>query len=52
MAAHSEGGVEIGVATSVDFAAHERTYQGFLSLLKYSSAGIVAILILMAVFLL
>jgi hypothetical protein len=50
LAGDGEGGVEIGVATSVDFAAHERTYRGFLTLLKYSTAGIVLVLVLLAIF--
>jgi len=52
MAAHSDGGVEIGVAASVDYADHQRTYRGFLTLLKYSMAGITILLVLMAFFLL
>jgi len=53
MAAHGadHGGVEIGTAASVDFAAHEKTYRGFLTLLKYSTAAIVVLLVLMAIFL-
>lgn len=52
MAAHGAQGVEIGTAATVDFAAHERTYRGFLTLLKYSTIAIAVILILMAFFLL
>jgi hypothetical protein len=52
MAAHSDGGVEIGLAASVDYADRERTYVGFLTLLKYSTIGIAIVLILMAIFLL
>jgi len=52
MAAHSDGGVEIGVAASVDYADHERTYRGFLTLLKYSMTGITILLVVMAFFLL
>ncbi len=52
MAAHGSDSVEIGVAGSVDYAAHERTYLGFLALIKYSTIAIVVILILMAFFLL
>lgn len=54
MAAHGadHGGVELGSGATVDVADHERTYHSFLSLLKYSSAAIIAILILMAFFLL
>lgn len=53
MAAHGadHGSVEIGTAASVDFAARERTYRGFLTLFKYSAAAIVVILVLMAIFL-
>jgi hypothetical protein len=50
MAAHSDGGVEIGVAASVDYADHERTYRGFLTLLKYSMTGIIVVLVLLAIF--
>jgi uncharacterized membrane protein YjfL (UPF0719 family) len=52
MAALSDGGVELGTAATADFAAHERTYRGFLALLKWSCIGIVVILVLMAIFLL
>jgi hypothetical protein len=51
MAAHGSAGVELGTGVTVDFAAHERTYRGFLTLLKYCTAGIAALLILMAFFL-
>lgn len=52
MAEHGSDSVEIGVAATVDYAAHERTYLGFLALIKYSTIAIVVILILMAIFLL
>jgi hypothetical protein len=54
MAAHGadHGGVELGTGAIVDVADHERTYRGFLALLKYSSAAIAVVLILMAFFLL
>lgn len=50
MAEH--GAVELGTATGVDFADHEKTYRGFLNLFKYCAAGIVILLVLMAIFLL
>jgi hypothetical protein len=46
------GGVELGAGGIVDMKAHERTYSGFLNLLKYSLVGSFIILILMAFFLL
>lgn len=46
------GTVELGIATGVNFTDHEKTYLGFLKLLKYSSAAIAIVLILMAIFLL
>jgi hypothetical protein len=50
MAEHADGAVEMGGI--VDPADHQRTYQGFLKLLKYSATGVVVLLILMAIFLL
>jgi hypothetical protein len=47
--ASSHGAVEMGA--TVELADHQRTYQGFVNLLKYCTAGIVVILILMAFFL-
>ncbi len=53
MAAHGadHGGVELGAGT-VDYADHQRTYLGVLKLLKYCTAAIVVVLLLMAFFLL
>jgi hypothetical protein len=51
MAEHaSQNAVELGGV--VDYADHEYTYLGFLKLVKYASAAIAVILILMAFFLL
>ena len=47
-----QGTVELGVATGTDYADHLHTYVGFLKLVKYVTAGIVVLLILMAMFLL
>ncbi|MEX0853250.1 MAG: aa3-type cytochrome c oxidase subunit IV [Bauldia sp.] len=49
MAEH--GAAQIGTAAGTEYAEHERTYRGFLRLVKYSIAGIVVILVLMATFL-
>lgn len=49
MADHSE--VAYTTADGMDYAAHEATYEGFLSLVKYGTATVVLILILMAIFL-
>jgi hypothetical protein len=42
---------ELGTATGTDLADHQKTYRGFLRLLKYCVAAIAIILILMAIFL-
>jgi len=34
-----------------DFIAHEQTYEGFIKLVKYGTATVAIILILMAIFL-
>ena len=34
-----------------DYPAHEQTYEGFIRLVKYGSASVVFILIMMAIFL-
>ena len=34
-----------------DYAAHEETYEGFIRLVKYGTATVALILVLMAVFL-
>ena len=49
MADHGE--VEYASATGNDYAAHEETYRGFVTLVKVSLAVIVVLLILMAYFL-
>ena len=49
MADHSE--VAYTTADGNDYAAHETTYEGFLKLVKYGTAAVVVILILMAIFL-
>lgn len=52
MAAHSDGGVELGTGAKVDYAVHLRTYEGFLALFKWGTIAIIVILVLMAFFLL
>ena len=49
MADHSE--VAYSTADGNDYVAHEATYVGFLKLVKYGTATVVVILILMAIFL-
>jgi hypothetical protein len=49
MADHAE--VEYSTAPGNDYAAHEQTYRGFLTLVKVVLAVVAAILILMAIFL-
>jgi hypothetical protein len=49
MADHGE--VEYATATGNDYAAHEATYRGFLTLLKVGIVVVAAIVILMAIFL-
>jgi hypothetical protein len=49
MADHGE--VAYTTADGNDYAAHEATYEGFLLLVKYGTAAVVTILILMAIFL-
>jgi hypothetical protein len=51
MAQHAadHGAVEMGA--TVEYADHQRTYQGFLTLLKYCMGAIAVVLILMAFFL-
>ena len=49
MAEH--GAVEISTATTVSYADHLRTYEGFLTLTKYGTITVVIVLILMAFFL-
>jgi Bacterial aa3 type cytochrome c oxidase subunit IV len=49
MADHSE--VAYTIADGNDYIAHEQTYEGFIKLVKYGSATVAIILILMAIFL-
>ena len=49
MADHSE--VAYTTADGNDFVAHEQTYEGFIKLVKYGSAAVIVILVLMAIFL-
>jgi hypothetical protein len=49
MADHSE--VAYTTADGNDYVAHEQTYEGFIKLVKYGTATVVVILILMAIFL-
>jgi len=49
MADHHE--IAYTTADGNDYAAHERTYLGFIALLKYSTIALVILLILMAIFL-
>ncbi len=49
MAEH--GATEVGTATAIDVANYERTYRGFLRLVKYCVAAVAIVLILMAIFL-
>jgi Bacterial aa3 type cytochrome c oxidase subunit IV len=50
MANHGE--VAYTTADGNDYAAHEATYEGFILLVKFGSAAVALILILMAIFLL
>jgi hypothetical protein len=49
MAEHSE--VAYTTADGNDYVAHEQTYEGFIMLVKYGTAAVILILILMAIFL-
>ncbi|QPF84030.1 aa3-type cytochrome c oxidase subunit IV [Bradyrhizobium genosp. L] len=49
MADHSE--VVYTTADGNDYIAHEQTYEGFIKLVKFGSATVAIILILMAYFL-
>jgi len=49
MAEHSE--VAYTTADGNDYIAHEQTYEGFIKLVKYGTAAVVIILVLMAIFL-
>ena len=50
MAGHGE--VAYTTVDGNDYPAHEQTYEGFLALMKYGTIGVIAILVLMAIFLL
>jgi hypothetical protein len=50
MADHSE--VAYTTADGNDYEAHEKTYEGFIMLVKWGTIGVALILILMALFLL
>jgi hypothetical protein len=49
MADHGE--IAYSTADGNDYAAHEATYEGFIKLVKYGTAAVVLIVILMAIFL-
>jgi len=49
MAEHHE--VAYTTADGNDYVAHEQTYEGFTKLVKYGSAAVAFILIMMAIFL-
>jgi hypothetical protein len=49
MADHGE--VTYTNADGMDYQAHEATYEGFIQLVKWGSASVALILILMAIFL-
>jgi aa3 type cytochrome c oxidase subunit IV len=49
MAGHTE--VAYSTAEGNDYAAHEQTYVGFIKLVKYGSAAVILIVVLMALFL-
>jgi hypothetical protein len=49
MADHSE--VAYTTADGNDYVAHEATYEGFIKLVKYGSAAVIFIVIMMAIFL-
>jgi hypothetical protein len=49
MAEHAE--VEYATATGNDYAAHEQTYRGFITLVKVMIVVVATIVILMAIFL-
>lgn len=49
MAEHNE--VAYTTADGNDYAAHEQTYEGFIMLVKYGTAGVVFVIAMMAIFL-
>ena len=50
MAEHRD--VEYATATGNDYAEHEKTYRLFIKLVKWHVYGLIALLVLMAIFLL
>lgn len=46
------GKPEYAVATGNDYPAHEQTYEGFIALMKWGTISVIAILVLMAIFVL
>jgi hypothetical protein len=49
MSDHSE--VAYTTADGNDYPAHEQTYEGFITLVKFGTIGVVAIVALMGIFL-
>lgn len=49
MAEH--GTVEYATATGNDYAAHERTYRGFVHFVKYGTIAVALLMVFMAIFL-
>jgi hypothetical protein len=49
MADHGE--VQYATATGNDYAAHEQTYRGFITMVKVGMAIVITIVVLMAIFL-
>ncbi|MBX9709441.1 MAG: aa3-type cytochrome c oxidase subunit IV [Xanthobacteraceae bacterium] len=49
MADHSE--VAYTAADGMDYPAHEQTYEAFLAMTKYGTLAVIAIVALMAIFL-
>jgi Bacterial aa3 type cytochrome c oxidase subunit IV len=45
------GEVAYTTADGNDYPAHEQTYEGFIMLVKYGTASVIAIVALMAIFL-
>ncbi len=43
--------ITYSTAEGNDYAAHEQTYEGFIRLVKFGTAAVALILILMAIFL-
>jgi hypothetical protein len=50
MASHDHAAA--GAHSDMDYAEHERTYEGFVTFVKWGVIGVVAILVGMAIFLL